>query len=167
MDVPPMMIMTIFDQNFFLLQKCYFGAKIPKKCKKWNFPEHVNIFLGPANPLFWSFLMIFALPMAPPDDPKSLDQLLSLHKTHFYHRIMFYIGLVHAWGHLILQISSSKKWVVLKLANTVTRLPTDWISQFQKHSLFRTWDLTFQMTPDMYQTNIKHDPMIELGLMKW
>ena len=81
--------------------------------------------------------------------------------------IMFYIGLVHVWSNLKGQISSSKKWVVLKLANSVTRLPTDWISQFQKHSLIRTWDLTFQMTPDMYQTNIKHDPMIELGLMKW
>ena len=75
----------------------------------WSVWEPPVRFLGPANPLFWLFLMIFALPMAPPDDPKSLDQLLSLHKTHFYHRIMFYIGLVHAWGHLILQISSSKK----------------------------------------------------------
>ena len=75
----------------------------------WSVWEPPVRFLGPANPLFWSFLMIFALPMAPSDSPKGLDQLLSLHKTQFYHRIMFYIGLVHASGHLILQISSSKK----------------------------------------------------------
>ena len=41
-----MMIMTIFDQIFFLLQICYFGAKIPKKCKNKNFPLILNIFLG-------------------------------------------------------------------------------------------------------------------------
>ena len=41
-----MMIMTIFDQNFFLLQKCNFGAKIPKKCKNKNFPLILNIFMG-------------------------------------------------------------------------------------------------------------------------
>ena len=75
----------------------------------WSVWEPPVRFLGPANPLFWSFLMIFALPMAPSDSPKSLDQLLSLHKTQFYHRIMFYIGLVHVWGHLKGHISCSKK----------------------------------------------------------
>ena len=75
----------------------------------WSVWEPPVRFLGPANPLFWSFLMIFALPMAPSDSPKGLDQLLSLHKTQFYHRIMFYIGLVHVWGHLKGHISCLKK----------------------------------------------------------
>ena len=45
MDVRPMMIMTILDQNSFLLLKWHFGAKKWKNHKKWNFPWNLNTFL--------------------------------------------------------------------------------------------------------------------------
>ena len=115
---------------------------------------------------FWAVFDDFHLPRTPPDTPNPLDGLLLVHLTLLYEWNNFNIGLVHIWGHLKGDISTSQKRVNLKFGNMVHTVPTEAISKFQIDSFFRSWDLTPKMTSDMYQTNIKVVHLLEESPMK-
>ena len=111
--------------------------------------------------LFWSFLMIFDFQWPPLTTP-----MLWINSLYFIglssSRWTTFI-LVWYMSEIILGVKSQlrKKRANLKFGNPFCKHPVDHISKFQIGSFLRSWDMTFKMTPDMYQTNIKVVPLIE------